>query len=328
MTLIAPVLQGYFTQRLTQRRASPATIANYRDTFRLLLRFASAHSGRAPSSLSFSDLDATLIAAFLDHLETERSNSVASRNTRLIAIHSLFKYAALACPDDAERIRLVLAIPAKRTETTIVSYLTHPETEALLSVPDRTTPVGRRDHALILVAVQTGLRVSELTGLVWADVTFGTGAHVYTKGKGRKERATPLLPATSRLLQEWRRQLQAGPDEPVFASRNGGRLSTDAVKDLLDRHVVAAAVICPSLATKKVTPHTLRHSAAMGLLQSGVDIATIALWLGHANPQATQIYLHADMALKERALARTAPNAPARRRYQPSDSLLAYLESL
>lgn len=328
MSLVAPVMQGYFTQRLTQRRASPATIANYRDTFKLLLRFASARTGRNPSSLSLSDLDAKTVGAFLDHLETERSNSVTSRNTRLIAIHSLFKYAALACPDDSESIRRVLAIPSKRTDTTIVAYLTRPEIDALLSIPDQTTPVGRRDHALILVGVQTGLRVSELTGLVWSDVGFGTGAHVYTKGKGRKERATPLLPATARMLQQWRRQLRAGPDGPVFASRSGGHLSTDAVKDLLDKHVAQATKISPSLASKKVTPHTLRHSAAMGLLHSGVDIATIALWLGHANPQATQIYLHADMALKERALARTATDAPGRRRYQPSDSLLAYLESL
>lgn len=328
MSALAPVLQGFFTQRLAARRASPATVATYRDTYRLLVRFAAARTHKTPSSLEVADVDAALIGAFLDHLETDRHNSITTRNTRLIAIHSLFKHAALACPDDAETIRRVLAIPAKRTDTTIVSYLTRPETDALLAVPDRGRELGQRDHALILLGVQTGLRVSELTALTWTDLTFGAGANVHTTGKGRKQRATPLLPATARLLQAWGRHRHADPEDPVFATRAGRHLSTDAVADLLDRYTAPAATACPSLSAKRVTPHTLRHTCAMNLLQSGVDIATIALWLGHANTQATQIYLHADMQLKEQALARTAPQPQARHRYQPTDSLLAYLESL
>ena len=259
------------------------------------MRFAADRCGRAPSDLALADIDAELIGAFLDHLEADRANSIRSRNLRLTAIHSLFKHAALASPEDADTIRRVLAIPTKRADTTIVSYLT---------------------------------RVAELTALTWADVTFGVGANVHTSGKGRKERATPLLAGTARLLQGWARQQAAGPDEAVFATRHGGHLSTDAVKDLLDKHVAQAVAICPSLAAKRVTPHTLRHTCAMNLLQSGTDIATIALWLGHANTQATQVYLHADLKLKEQALARTAPTPQARARYKPTDSLLAYLESL
>ena len=328
MTALAPLVQGFFTQRLAQRRASPATVAAYRDSLRLLLRFASERSGRAPSALEVSDIDAEAVIAFLDHLETARDNGVRSRNLRLTAVHALFKYAALACPQDAETIRRVLAIPAKRADTTIVSYLTRAETDALLSVPDRGTNAGRRDHALVLVGVQTGLRVSELTAAVWADVTFGTGANIYTRGKGRKDRCTPLLPNTARLLQAWARGQAAAPEGPLFPTRTGGHLSTDAVKDLVDKYVARAARNCPSLATKRVTPHTLRHTCAMNLLQCGVDIATIALWLGHANTQATQVYLHADMKLKEKALALIAPTPQARSRYKPPDSLLAYLESL
>jgi integrase/recombinase XerD len=325
---LAPLLQGFFTQRLAARRASPATIAAYRDTYRLLVRFAADRTRKAPSALTVADLDAATVGAFLDHLETERHNSVATRNTRLIAIHSLFRHAALVCPDDADTVRRVLAIPAKRTDTTIVTYLTRAETDALLAAPDRHSDLGRRDHALILVGVQTGLRVSELTGLTWADVTFGVGAHLHTTGKGRKQRATPLQPATARLLRAWSQDRHAQADDPLFATRPGRPLSTDTVADLLDRHTTTAAVVCPSLAAKRVTPHTLRHTCAMNLLWAGVDIATIALWLGHANTQATQIYLHADLQLKEAALARTAPRPQDRRRYQPTDSLLAYLESL
>jgi integrase/recombinase XerD len=328
MTNLAPVLQGFFTQRLAQRRASPATVANYRDTYRLLLKFASQRAGKAPSKLALADLDATLVCAFLDHLETCRANSPATRNTRLIAIRSLFSHAALSCPEDAETIRRVLAIPNKRTDTPIVSYLTRAETDSLLASPDRHTPLGRRDHALLLVAVQTGLRVSELTSGVCSDIAFGTGANIHTNGKGRRQRCTPLLPGTAKLLQTWLRQRRAGPEDPVFPARTGGHLSTDAVKDLLDKHVRHATTACPSLAAKHVTPHTLRHTCAMHLLQSGVDVATIALWLGHASTQATQAYLHADLQLKEQALLRTSPTPQGANRYKPTDNLLAYLESL
>jgi site-specific recombinase XerD len=328
MTLLAPVLEGYFLERLAQRRASPHTIASYRDTFRLLLRFAQQRTGTMPDRLDLADLDAALIGAFLDHLERDRSNGVLTRNLRLTAIHSLFAYAALRCPEHAACIQRVLAIPTKRPTTTIVSFLSWEETTALLAAPDRSTPRGRRDHALLLVAVQSGLRVSELTGLTCADVTFGPGANLHTQGKGRKERCTPLLPATAKLLGAWLRQRGVEPDEPLFATAAGGRLSTDAVNDLLDKYVASAAQWCPTLRNKRVTPHTLRHTCAMNLLQSGTDIATIALWLGHTSTKATQIYLHADLVLKQQALARTAPTPAARRRYRPPDKLLAFLESL
>jgi integrase/recombinase XerD len=328
MTLLAPVLEGYFVERLTQRRASANTIASYRDTFRLLLPFTQTRTGRPPAQLDIADLDATLIGAFLDHLERDRSNGIVTRNLRLTAVHSLFAYAALRCPEHAESIQRVLAIPTKRPDTTIVSFLTRSETTALLAGPDRSTPRGRRDHALLLVAVQTGLRVSELTGLSCADVSFGPGASVHTQGKGRKERCTPLVPATAKLLHAWLRQRRAQPDQPLFATTAGTRLSTDAVEDLVDKYVAAAAACCPSLHNKRVTPHTLRHTCAMNLLQSGTDIATIALWLGHASTKATQIYLHADLVLKQQALARTAPTPTARRRYRPPDRLLAFLENL
>jgi len=328
MSSLAPILQGYFTERLAQRRASPHTVASYRDTFRLLLRFAQTRTGKAPSKLDLADLDAALIGSFLDHLETDRSNSIDTRNLRLTAIHSLFRYAALRRPEDAEGIQRVLAIPTKRTDTTTVGFLDRAETEALLAAPDRATPLGRRDHALLLVAVQTGLRVSELTGLSCADLTFDVGANARTRGKGRKDRCLPLVPATAKLLQQWLRHRRAGPDKPVFATRAGRPLSTDAVEDLVDKYVAVAARQCPSIEHKGVTPHTLRHTCAMNLLQSGSDIATIALWLGHSSTKATQIYLHADLLLKEQALARAAPTAPARRRYRPPDRLLAFLESL
>jgi site-specific recombinase XerD len=329
MTPLAPVLQGFFTEHLAQRQASAHTVAAYRDCLRLLLKFAQARTGTAPAALQLNDLDAELIGAFLDHLEEDRHNSIQTRNHRLIAIHSLFRYAALRCPERAEQIRRVLAIPPKRTTITIVSFLTTTETDALLAAPDRDTALGRRDHALLLTAIQTGLRVSELTALRCRHLTFGTGANVYTIGKGRRERHTPLTPSTARLLHRCLGERRAEPEDPVFATHHGGGpLSTDAVADLLDKHVAAASARCTSLATKRVTPHTLRHTCAMNLLGAGVDLATIALFLGHANTRATEIYLHADLALKERALAKTAPTPVASRRYRPPDTLLAFLEGL
>ncbi|HEX2809164.1 MAG TPA: tyrosine-type recombinase/integrase, partial [Kineosporiaceae bacterium] len=306
MTAVAPTLQAYFTQQLTGRRASMHTISSYRDSFRLLLGYAHRQLGKAPAALDFTDLDATFITGFLDHLAHERGNSVATCNARLAAIHSLFTFAALRHPEHADLIGRVLAIPHRHHDVTIVSYLTRPETDALLSAPDRTTGLGRRDHTLLVTAVQTGLRVSELTGLTCADVTLGAGAHVRCTGKGRKERATPLTRPTARLLAGWLRERAGQPTDPLFPARTGGRLSTDAISDLLAKHVASAARRCPSLTAKHVTPHTLRHTCAMNLLQAGVDTATIALWLGHAGTKATQIYLHADLAVKEAALARTA----------------------
>jgi integrase len=291
-----------------------------------LLRFAQSRTGRPPAHLDLTDLDAELVGAFLDHLEIDRHNSVETRNLRLAAIHSLFRYAQLECPEHAELIARVLAIPTKRPDTTIVAYLSAAETDALLAAPDRSTPLGRRDHLLILLAVQSGLRVSELIGLNCADLTLGVGANLYTKGKGRKQRHTPLTAATATLLGDWIDQRD--PGDPVFATRNHRRLSIDAVEDLVDKHIATAARSCESLRHKRVTPHTLRHTCAMGLLAAELDLATIALWLGHSSIKATEIYIHADMTLKEKALARVAPTSATKRRYRPPDKLLAFLEAL
>jgi integrase/recombinase XerD len=329
MSALAPVMEGFFTERLiSQRRASPHTVASYRDTFRLLLGFAQRRTGKAPARLALEDLDAVVIGAFLDHLEQERHNSVRTRNNRLAAVHSLFAYAALRHPEHAALIQRVLAIPAKRVDRKLVSFLTDDEVEALLVAPDRNTWVGRRDHTLLLVAVQSGLRVSELTSLTCADVELGTGAHLRCHGKGRKERITPLTTQVCAVLRVWLAERGGGPDDPVFPSRRGGPLSSDAVAVLVARHVRTAATRFPSLGTKTVTPHVLRHTCAMRLLAVGVDTSVIALWLGHEGIQTTQIYLHADLAIKERALARTAPTGTTPSRYRAPDSLLAFLEGL
>ena len=329
MSSLAPTMQAFFTERmLAQRRASANTIASYRDAFRIMLVFAQCRTGKAPSKLQLEDLDATLIGAFLDHLEVERHNSVTTRNTRLAAVHSLFAYAALRHPEQAELIQRVLAIPNKRTDRQLVSFLTRAEIDALLAAPDRDTWIGRRDRVLLLVAVQTGLRVSELTALTCADVELGTGAHVRCHGKGRKERITPLTSQAVGQLRAWLAERRGQPAEPLFPSRRGGALSRDAVELLVTRHVRTAVPHCPSLATKTVSPHVLRHSCAMQLLAAGVDTSVIALWLGHEGVETTQIYLHADLAIKERALDRTAPAGTRAGRYRPPDALLAFLESL
>jgi integrase/recombinase XerD len=329
MSALAPTVEAFFTQRLLiQRDASPRTIAAYRDTLRLLFCFVHDHTGKAPSQLDFADLDATVVAAFLTHLEAERGNSVRTRNARLSAIRSLFRYAALRHPEHTELIQRVLAIPAKRHERTLVCFLAPHEIDALLAAPDRATWTGRRDHCLLLVDIQTGLRLSELTGLLCGDVHLGVGAHVRCHGKGRKDRVTPLTGQTVNVLRVWLRERAGGPDDPLFPTRRGGSLSADAVAWLLAKHVATAATRCPSLAGKHVTPHVLRHTAAMQLLAAGVDVSVIALWLGHETVQTTQIYLHADLALKERALARTAPPDTTPGRYRPPDPLLAFLEAL
>jgi site-specific recombinase XerD len=329
MSALAPTLQGFFTERMrTQLRASPNTVASYRDTCRLLLGFAQRRTGKPPSKLAFEDLDAVLIGTFLEHLERERHNSVRTRNTRLAAIHSLFSYAALRHPEHAALIQRVLAIPVKRTDRQLVSFLTRDEIDALLSAPDRDTWVGRRDHALLLVAVQTGLRVSELTSLTCADVDLGTGAHLRCHGKGRKERITPLTTQACSVLRVWLSERRGEPCAPLFPSRRRGPLSRDAVALLVAKHAGTATQRCPSLGTKTVSPHVLRHTCAMSLLAVGVDISVIALWLGHEGIETTQIYLHADLAIKERALARTAPTDTKPGRYQAPDTLLAFLEAL
>jgi site-specific recombinase XerD len=329
MTLIAPTLQTFFTDRLArQRQASPRTVAAYRDTLRLLLGFVHAQTGKMPSQLDWDDLDATMISAFLSHLESERHNSVRTRNVRLTAIRSLFSYAALRHPEHALLIQRVLAIPAKRFDKRIVTFLTAAEVDALLAAPDQGRWEGRRDRVLMLLAVQTGLRVSELIGLDCGDVTLGTGASVRCEGKGRKQRAVPLTGPAAILLQSWLRERAGRSADPLFPTRTGRRLSRDAIALRVSTHAATAAQRCPSLLGKPMHPHVLRHSCAMALLQGGVDTSVIALWLGHAGVRSTDAYLHADISIKERALALTTPASARPGRYRPRDKVLAFLESL
>lgn len=282
MTDLASLLQGFFTGKLiTQRQASPATVAAYRDAFTLLLGFVSGRAGRPPHQLTLTDLDAAAIGAFLTHLETARGNSASTRNARLAAISSFFRYTALHAPQHAQLISQVLAIQPKRTDRAVVTYLTGPETEALIAAPDRRAWHGRRDHALLLTAVHTGLRVSELTGLTLADTRPDAGPHLRCHGKGRKERCTPLTTPTARVLRAWIKERGGQPGDPLFPTRRGTPLSRDAVARLLAKHAATAARTCPSLDSKHVTPHTLRHSTAMALLRADTDTSVIALWLGH-----------------------------------------------
>ena len=322
------LIQRFFTDRLcVQMEASAHTVAGYRDTFRLLLRFASARHGKPPVRLAVEDIDADLVGDFLVHGETARGNTARSRNTRLAAIRSFFRYVAMTDPTWLLHCQRILAMPNKRYVRRAVTFLDAAEIAALLAAPDRTTWAGRRDHALLLLAIQTGLRASELVGLRCGDVVLGSGAHIRCMGKGRKERATPLRRDTAKLLTVW---IGNNKDEnrSLFPSIRGERLSRDALEHLVRKHCLTAARTCPSIGTKRVTPHTLRHSTAMDLLHHGVDQAVIALWLGHENVETTQVYIHADMRLKEKALARVAAPPTPTGRYRPDDQLLAFLEGL
>lgn len=326
---LSSLLQRFFTDRLLgQLDASPHTVAAYRDTFRLLLRFSEEHLGRAPSGLRLEDLDVPFLGKFLDHLEGERGNLPRTRNNRLSALHAFFRYAAVNEPALALHCQRILAIPAKRYERGPVEFLTKEETDALIAAPDLGTWIGRRDSILLLLAVQTGLRNSEITSLRRQDVEFGTGAHVRCLGKGRKMRCTPLRSDVAFALKEWLVEQRGGKEDVVFPSSRGTRLSADALQRLVARHTETACRSCPSLRDRTVTPHTLRHSAAMDLLRRGVDLSVIALWLGHESTETTQIYLHADMQLKERALAHATDTGIVPHRYRPDDPLLAFLESL
>lgn len=323
------LLQAFFTERLVrQRRASGHTISGYRDAFRLLLRYAAERLDTTPSKLRFEDLDAPFIGQFLDHLEQQRGNSARTRNARLAAIHSFFQYVALEEPAHALLCQHVLAIPNKRHERRLIEFLHREEIDALVAAPDPSKWIGRRDRTLLIVAVQTGLRVSELIGLRCQDVVLGTGAHVECVGKGRKQRATPLSEEAVAMLDSWLQERNGLPGEPVFPSSRGGPLSRDAIERLVAKHAGTARENCPSLQRKKVTAHVLRHSTAMDLLQHGIDRSVIALWLGHESVETTQMYLHADLRLKEQALSRTTPLGVKPERYRPDDQLLAFLESL
>jgi integrase/recombinase XerD len=329
MSALASTLQAFFTDRLSRQcQASAHTIAAYRDALRLLLIFAGQRTGKPPFKLDMADLDAELIGAFLDHLEKERGNSARTRNARLAAIHSLFRFAALRHLELAALIERVLAMPQKRCDRTLITYLGEKEISALLTAADRGTWTGRRDHALLLLAVQTGLRASELIGLTLGDVHLDNGAHVSCHGKGRKDRVTPLTASTVATLRVWLAERAGNASDPLFPTRRGRQLSRYALEHRLSRYVATAARSCPSLRNKRITLHVLRHTAAMRLLHAGVDTSVIALWLGHERVETTQIYLHADLSLKERALARTAQTNSPPGRYRPSDTILAFLESL
>jgi len=329
VTALAATLQAFFTDRLIrQRQASPHTLAAYRDTLRLLLVFASVKHGLEPSKLDLDNLDAPLVGAFLDHLEHQRENGVRTRNARLAAIRSLFRYAALRHPEHAAVIERVLAIPPKRFDRRLVTFLSEPEIDALLAAPAPSTSTGRRDRALLALAAQTGLRASELIGLQCGDVHLGAGAHVSCLGKGRKLRITPLTSSMVGVLRVWLAERAGQPAEPLFTTQTGKALSRDALEHRLAKYVQIAARTCPSVRQKNVTMHVLRHTAAMRLLRAGIDTSVIALWLGHEQIETTQIYLHADLELKERALAKTAPANITPGRYRPPDKLLAFLEAL
>jgi len=326
---VGALIQGFFVDHLLRhKRVSVQTISAYRDTFRLLLRFLQDTHGITPAAVRLTDLGVPMILAFLDHLEQDRGNSAQSRNARLAAIRSFFRFAASREPAHSGLIQRVLAIPQKRFDRKLVTFLNHPELEALLAAPDTATWLGRRDQVLLAVAVETGLRVSELIALRVEDFVFDVAAHVRCRGKGRKERCTPIRRHVAARVQAWIRENRANPADVVFPRCGGAALSRDALKRLVAKYAAIAARCCPTLTRKHVTPHILRHSTAVGLLQAGVDRSVIALWLGHVSVETTQMYLDADLAMKERALARTAPARTRSTRFRPQDSLLAFLEGL
>jgi integrase/recombinase XerD len=329
MTPLAPLLQAFFIERLTkERQASPHTVSAYKTSFSLLLRFARDRLGKAPSHILLDELDAPLIASFLHHLEVERKNSVRTRNARLAAIHSFFHYIAVLVPDHADQVKRVLDIPHKRFDRRLVDFLSRAEFEALLAAPDRKTWIGRRDHTLLLVAIQSGLRASELAHLRIDQIVSGTCAYIRCTGKGRKERCTPLTRQTMDALRAWLKERGGDPEDAVFPSYRRGALSLDAVEKIVTRYTATAAKTCPSLRYKRVTPHVLRHTAAMQLRYAGVDLSVIALWLGHESIDTTQIYLDADLASREAAVSRLAPLPSGYRRYRATDDLLAFLSGL
>ena len=329
MSPIAPTLQAFFTDRLArQARVSPRTIASYRDSLKLLVVFVHQRTGKNPAALDWADLDVATISAFLDHLETERGNSARTRNLRLTAIRSLFSYASLRHPEHAALIQHVLAIPTKRFDKPIIAFLTQTQTAALLAAPDQTRWEGRRDRALMLLTIQTGLRLSEVTGLDCADIALNTGAHVRCLGKGRKHRAVPITSNTQDVLRVWLTERAGRDHDPAFPTRTGNRLSADALEKLVRKHATTAAKTCQTIRPENIHPHVLRHTCAMNLLQAGVDTAVIALWLGHADIRSTNAYLHADMTIKQKALDLTTPASVPPGTYKPSDTLLAFLEGL
>jgi site-specific recombinase XerD len=328
MTLSA-LVQKFFTDKLySQMEASPHTIASYRDTFRLLLKFAGEKTGKVPTKLSIEDLDVKMIGVFLDDIENARKNSARSRNTRLAAIRSFFRFVAIHEPAYMFHCQKILSMPGKRYVRRNVEFLNVQEMQALLNAPDCSTWIGRRDHAILTIALQTGLRASELVNLQCCDLVLETGAHVRCEGKGRKHRATPLRRETVTVMKNWLKERRGSVHEPLFPTMRGDKMSRDALEHLVKRHIKAASKSCPSLIGKRVSPHVLRHSTAMDLLHHGIDQAVIALWLGHESIETTQVYIHADLELKENALAKMSNPSIKPRRYKPDDELLSFLENL
>jgi site-specific recombinase XerD len=323
------LVQQFFTNRLkSQLGASPHTVAAYRDAVKALIGYTCHATGKQPSHLDLADIDASRVAAFLTWLETEQHNTVSTRNARLTAVKSLYRYASHQAPDQGQLIAQVLAIPPKRGPNPVMTYLTLAECEALIAAPDTTTRTGRRDQALLHLAIHTGMRVSELTGLTIGDVQLGPAAHIRCHGKGRKDRIVPLTAESVRLLRGWTRELPPGGQQVLFPGPSGARLSRDAVAKLVAKHASTAQPACHTIASKHVTPHTMRHSCAMLLRSAGVDMSVIAVWLGHATTASTDVYLHADMDVKQRALALVTPAAAKPGRYKPPQDILAFLDGL
>ena len=328
-SLVGPLLQFFFTDYLIkQRRVSLQTVASYRDTFRLLLQFMHRETDIEPAALRIPQLDASSILRFLDGLEKDRGNSIVSRNLRLTAIRSFYRMVALHDPASTGIATQILAIPLKRTNTRLCEYLTREEMDAVLASIDRTQWRGRRDYGLLLIMYNSGARVSELSTLRQGQITFAGKSYVQLHGKGRKERVVPLWPRTARILKEWFRELGQQEQAVAFPSIRGEPLSRFAIHLLLHKTVERARSRCPSLMKKRISPHILRHSTAMALLQSGVDIAVIALWLGHESIETTNKYLHADLSIKEKALAKLQPMGGKFRKFHADDSLLAFLTNL
>jgi len=329
MSSLAPHLEAFFTDRLRrQKSASPNTVAVYRDAFCLLLRFAEARLGKDPAKVMLADVDASLVAAFLDSLEKERGNAARTRNARLAAIRSFFRFLALREPAHGALIQRVLAIPQKRHTRRVVGFLTQPEVAALIAAPDQSSVMGRRDHLLLVVTIETGMRVSEIVRLCVGDVTIAATSQIRCIGKGRKERITPLGRTTAPLLRHWIEERGDPQTAPLFPARHGGPLSRDAVERLVKKYVTLAADKCPTLSHKHVSPHVLRHTTAVRLLQAGVDSAVIAMILGHESVETTQMYFDADLVAKERAFERMAPIGAKKGRYRPATSVMAFLKSL
>lgn len=323
------LLQAFFSEHLLMhKRASAHTVAAYRDTLRLLLNFLSTTQGKIPSAVDVADLDAPVILSFLDHLETGRRNSIRSRNQRLAAIRSLFRYIALRDPESVSVAARVLSIPLKRTEHRLIGYLTRKEIEAILDAPDRAAWIGRRDYALLLTFYNTGARLSEMTMLKRNAVVFGASASVHLHGKGRKDRQVPLWTNTARVLRSWFAEIASFPNDIAFPNARKGMLSSDGVAYILNAAVQHAIPNCPSLKMKRITPHVLRHTTAMHLLQSGVDPSVIALWLGHEKLETTHAYVEADLAMKERVMEKLVAVKTKTARFKADDKLLAFLSTL